>query len=160
MCLRLDGLSFGGRQTCLLVVVFMRSDFFHRVVLGFDVDDIFISDVIMVHGLSSELMVALIFSRRLLCHLLARHMANMLCCACDTRLLLPPLVLTILRATDNQQQLRFQQLAVRCFPMRLCQHLRRYSLHIGGTWFAMSSDARICPSHLALHIGLEDMFGL
>ena len=58
MCLRLVELSFGGRQTCLLVVVFMRSDFFHRVVLGFDVDDILISDVIMVHAMSSELMVA------------------------------------------------------------------------------------------------------
>ena len=58
MCLRLVGLSFGGRQTCLLVVVFMRSDFFHRDVLGFDVDDILISDVILVHALSSELMEA------------------------------------------------------------------------------------------------------
>ena len=58
LCLGLVGLSFGGRQTCLLVVVFMRSDFFHRVVLDFDVDEIFISDVILVHALSSEWMVA------------------------------------------------------------------------------------------------------
>ena len=58
MYLRLVGLSFGVRRTCLLVVVFMRSDFFHRVVLGFDVDDILISHVIMVHALSSEFMVA------------------------------------------------------------------------------------------------------
>ena len=50
--------SFNGRITCLLVVVFMRSDFLHRVAPGFDVGEIWISDVIMVHALSSELMVA------------------------------------------------------------------------------------------------------
>ena len=58
MCLRLVGLLFGGRQTVLFVVIFMRSDFLHRVVLDFDVDEILISGVIMVHALSSELMVA------------------------------------------------------------------------------------------------------
>ena len=58
MCLRFVGLSFGVRQTCLLVVVFMRCDFFHRVVLGFDVDEILISDEILVRALGSELMVA------------------------------------------------------------------------------------------------------
>ena len=36
----------------------MRSDFFHRVVLGFDMDEILISDVVLNRALSSELMVA------------------------------------------------------------------------------------------------------
>ena len=49
--------SFGGRQTCLLVVVDMRSDFLHRVAPGFDVGEIWISHVILVHALSSEWMV-------------------------------------------------------------------------------------------------------
>ena len=79
-------------------------------------------------------------SRRLLCHVLARHMTNMLFCACGTRL---SIGVDDLRAANNQQQLRFQQLAVRCFPMRLCQHHLRCSLRICGTWCAMSSDARL-----------------
>ena len=36
----------------------MRSDVFHKVVLGFDVGEILISDVLLVHALSSEWMVA------------------------------------------------------------------------------------------------------
>ena len=131
--------------TCLLVVVCMRSDFLHRVVLGFDVDEIWISDVILVHALSSEWMVVVSvhdFTKIALsraCSTPGKHVV--------LRMWHPPLARTTgvddPRAADNQQQLSFQQLAVRCFPMRLCQHLLRYSLHIGGTWFAMSIDARV-----------------
>ena len=99
MCLGIVERLFSGRQTCLFVFVFMRSDVFHRVVLGFSVDEIFISDVILVHALSSEWMVVRSmhdFTKTAQHNVLVRHMANMLCCACDTRLLPAPLVLTIL----------------------------------------------------------------
>ena len=119
----LVGLSFGGRQTCLLVVVFMRSDFFHRVVLDFDVDEIWISDVILVHALSSEWMVVGSvhdFTKIALlraCSTPGKHVV--------LRMWHPQFARTTgaddPRAADNQQQLSFQQLAVRCFPIRLCQ---------------------------------------
>ena len=142
LCLGLVGLSFGGRQTCLLVVVFMRSDFFHRVVLDFDVDEIFISDVILVHALSSEWMVAGSI------HVLTKIALPRACSTHGKHVVLRmPLARTTgvddPRAADNQQQLRFQQLTVRCFPILLCQHHLRYSLRICGTWCAMSCDARV-----------------
>ena len=128
--------SFNGRITCLFVFVFMRR---------FDVDEILISHVILVHALSSEWMLV---------GSVHDFTKIALSCVCSThgkhvvlRMWHPPLALSIgvddPRATDNQQQLRFQQLAVRCFPMRLCQHHLRCSLRICGTWCAMSSDARL-----------------
>ena len=104
-----------------------------------------ISDVLLVHALSSEWMVAgsihdftkIVLSRACSTH--GKHVV--------LRMWHPPLARTTgvddPRAADNQQQLRFQQLAVRCFPIRLCEHLLRYSLRICGTWCAMSSDARL-----------------